>query len=75
MVRRLTLSPIERYKEEGETSKSSCPKANQGLDNLESQMLERMFKSCITQKVKSRVQATRLQHRKYIKNTSGGTRE
>ena len=45
MVRRSSLSPIERCKEESETSKSSCTKVNWGLDDSESQKLEEMFKS------------------------------
>ena len=66
MVRRLTLCPIERYKGNRETSKSSSMKVNWDLEDSKSQKLKWTFKSCITQKVKSRVQATRLQHFKYI---------
>ena len=48
-------------------------KANWDLDDLKSQKLEETFKGCITQKVKSRVQATRLQRLKYVEGVSDGT--
>ena len=66
MMRRSTLGPIERCKGKRETSKSSSMKVNWNLDSLKSQKLGGTFKSCITQKVESRVQATRLQHFKYV---------
>ena len=75
MMRESNLCPIEQYRKERETSKSSSTKANWDSGDSKSQKLKGTFRGCITQKVKSRVQATRLQHLKYVEGTSNGTRE
>ena len=67
MMRRLTLGPIERCKERERLVSPLAQRQTANLDDVKSQKLEGTFKSCITQKVKSRVQATRLQHFKYVK--------
>ena len=68
MMRGSTLCPIERFKE---VERLVSPLAQElNSEGTMSKKLEGTFKSCITQKVKSRVQATRLQHFKYIGGTS-----
>ena len=74
MMRGSSLRPIERFKKV-ERLVSPLAQGELSSGGPMSQKLKGTFRGCITQKVKSRVQATRLQHLKYIEGKGTCTKE